>query len=344
MRDIRRPLIIAFIAVGTVVPGTQLAAASQELAPAGPRAEGQLHETASTALSAYVLGPDDQIRIQVADVPDISDKPQRLDPDGDLRLPMVGRVHAAGMTLGQLEAELKTRLKVYIQEPDVAVSVAEFRSQPVSVIGAVKASGVHQLEGRKTLIEVLSLAGGVDNAAGPTARITRRPEFGRIPLPDAATDSAGDFSIVEIDLKALLEAKTPERNIVIRPHDVISIPRAEVVYVIGEVERRRSAAERKSIDLRNRSRVSLRRHPENRSAQAGPGASARRWQRAPHRIACRSPGHHGRQSGRPAAHRRRHPGGARQQRQALHHPCYRGGDPGRHSDRHLTGLSAKQAP
>jgi polysaccharide biosynthesis/export protein len=185
--------------------------------------------------STYVLGPDDQIQIQAVEVPDISGKPQRLDPNGDLRLPMVGRVHAAGLTLEQLEKELIGRLKVYLQEPDVTVSVVEFKSQPVSVIGEVHTSGIHQLEGRKTLVEILSLAGGVGSDAGPTVRITRRLEFGAIPLPEATVDVSGSYSTVEIDLKSLLNATSPEKNIVIRPHDVISVPRAEVVYVVGEV-------------------------------------------------------------------------------------------------------------
>ena len=128
----------------------------------------------------------DQITILVSDAPDISGKPQRLDPNGDLRLPIVGRVHAAGLTLDQLEAELTTRLKEFMLEPDVAVTVTEFRSQPVSVIGAVSESGVRQLEGRKTLIEMLSLAGGVTADAGPTLRISRRLDQGPIPLPNAA--------------------------------------------------------------------------------------------------------------------------------------------------------------
>jgi polysaccharide export outer membrane protein len=195
----------------------------------------QIREGDPTVRSTYVLGPDDQILIQSVDVPDISGKPQRLDSNGDLRLPMMGRVHAAGLTLEQLEAELTKRLKVYIQEPDVAVSLAESHSQPVSVIGAVNTSGIHQVGGRKTLVEMLSLAGGVADDAGPTVRITRRLESGPIPLPEATVNETSGFSTVEIDLKSLMNATSPEKNIVIRPHDVISIPRAEVVYVVGEV-------------------------------------------------------------------------------------------------------------
>ena len=183
----------------------------------------------------YVLGPDDQVAIHAVDVPDISDKPQRLDPNGDLHLPMVGRVHAAGMTLEQLREELTRRLKMYLVEPDVAVSMTEFRSQPVSVIGAVGTSGVRQLDGRKTLVEVLSMAGGVSTDAGPSVKITRRLEWGRIPLAEATEDTSGGFSVAEIDLKSLLKATSPEKNITIRPYDIISIPRAEFVYVVGEV-------------------------------------------------------------------------------------------------------------
>ena len=129
--------------------------------------------------TAYVLGPDDQITIQVADAPDISGKPQRIDPNGDLRLPD-GRARPCRRLDGRAaRSRARSRLlKVHLQEPDVAVTVTEFRSQPVSVIGAVGKSGVRQLEGRKTLIEMLSLAGGVTADAGPTLRITRRLDRG----------------------------------------------------------------------------------------------------------------------------------------------------------------------
>ena len=185
--------------------------------------------------SSYVLGAEDQIVIHALDLPDISDKPVRLDLNGDLKLPMVGRVHAGGLTSEQLEAELTKRLAVYLEKPDVAVTIAEFHSQPVSVIGEVNSPGVHQIEGRKTLVEILSSAGGLRPEAGPTITITRRIDWGAIPIAGATNDATGKFSIAEIELKPLIGAKTPEKNIVIRPYDVISVPRAGMVYVIGEV-------------------------------------------------------------------------------------------------------------
>jgi polysaccharide export outer membrane protein len=103
------------------------------------------------------------------------------------------------------------------------------------VIGAVKNPGVHQLQGHKTLVEVLSLAGGLDAAAGPKVKITRRLEWGHIPLKNAVADPTGQFAVAEVSLKAILDAKNPEENIVMRPNDVVSVPRAEMVYVGGQV-------------------------------------------------------------------------------------------------------------
>ena len=190
-----------------------------------------------TVRSAYLLGSDDMLLIRVADVPEIGAQPVRIDPAGDIRLPMVGTLRAAGKTIEELESAVIERLKVNLLEPSVSVAVTEFHSQPVSVIGQVQQSGVHQLQGAKTLIEILSLAGGVGPDAGPTIRISRRREWGPIPLAEAKTDATGNFITVDIDIKALLSASNPEKNIMVRPHDVITVPKAELVFVLGEVGR-----------------------------------------------------------------------------------------------------------
>lgn len=205
------------------------------LLPQSTPATPPMAQTDKDVRSSYILGAEDLIVVHALNVPDISDKPLRLDLNGDIKIPMVGRIHAGGLTSEQLEAELTKRLSVYLENPDVAVSIAEFHSQPVSIIGQVNSPGVHQIEGRKTLVEILSEVGGVNANAGPTLTITRRIEWGRIPLADAKDDPTGKFSIAEIELKPLIDAKTPEKNIVICPYDVISVPHAESVYVIGEV-------------------------------------------------------------------------------------------------------------
>ena len=97
----------------------------------------QSTEAAKKLDSGYVLGPDDQIVIHAIDSPEISDKPFLIGMNGNITLPLIGRVQAGGLTVEQFEAELNTGLKKYMHDPQVSVTVAEFRSQPVSVFGAV---------------------------------------------------------------------------------------------------------------------------------------------------------------------------------------------------------------
>lgn len=202
-------------------------------AAAGPGRGGS--SVNPTGPSTYVLGPDDQISVHARNVQEITDRPVRIDSNGEIKLPMIGRMRAAGLTADQLEREMTKRLGVYLEEPEVVVTVTEFRSQPVSVIGEVGSPGIHQVQGHKTLIEVLSMAGGLRPDAGPHLKLTRRLDQGRIPLAGAKDDPAGGFSVAEVDVRALLESKNPEENVVIAPWDVISVPRAQIVYVIGDV-------------------------------------------------------------------------------------------------------------
>ena len=211
-------------------------AAGQVTAPAAV-AEATPVETPRETTPSYVLGPDDVLAIRALDSEEISSASIRIDPAGYISLPMLGRVAAGGLTVERLEQELSSRLGTYVRRPVVAVSVVEYRSQPVSVIGTVGQPGVHQLEGRKTLIEILAKAGGLRPEAGNTIKITRAAEWGPIPLPSATKDPSGRFSVAEVSLSSIMQATSPEENILIRPNDVISVPRADLVYVIGEVKK-----------------------------------------------------------------------------------------------------------
>lgn len=187
--------------------------------------------------SSYVLGPDDLISIRVLQAPELFEKPVRIDLNGFLDLPYAGRIRAAGTTVEVLKTELELRYTAIVREPHVSVTIEEFRSQPVSVIGAVTTPGTHQIRGKKTLVEVLSLAGGLRQDAGNTVKITRRLEWGPIPLDNASDDPSGKFSVAAVNLRELMEAKNPGVNVLVQPDDVISVPRADMVYVIGDVPR-----------------------------------------------------------------------------------------------------------
>ena len=197
----------------------------------------QTADPGNLSQAGYILGPDDQILIRALYAEEISEKPVMIGTNGYISLPMVGRLRASGLTVEQLETEIVSRLKPYMQDPQISVSVVEFRSQPVSVLGAVANSGVVQLRGHKTLFEVISEAGGLKNEAGNTIKITRRKEFGPIPLASAVADRSGQFSVAEVSVKSVMEARNPQENIEVKPKDVVSIPRAELIYVIGSVKR-----------------------------------------------------------------------------------------------------------
>ena len=197
----------------------------------------QTADPGNLSQAGYILGPDDQILIRALYAEEISEKPVMIGTNGYISLPMAGRLRASGLTVEQLETEIVSRLKPYMQDPQISVSVVEFRSQPVSVLGAVANSGVVQLRGHKTLFEVISEAGGLKNEAGNTIKITRRKEFGPIPLASAVADRSGQFSVAEVSVKSVMEARNPQENIEVKPKDVVSIPRAELIYVIGSVKR-----------------------------------------------------------------------------------------------------------
>lgn len=215
-----------------VVLSAVLAAAGQETSPLAAPADmpAQLRST-------YVLGPDDQIVIRALEAEEISEKPLRIDPSGFIRMPLIGEVQAGGLTLNQLENEVRKRLLKFFKNPQVGISLVEYRSQPVSVIGAVRTPGIQQLQGQKTLIEMLSLAGGLMPDAGYAIKITRRKEWGKIPIAGAVDDSTGEFNVAEVRVRELMEARNPSANIMVKPRDVITVPRAEMIYVMGEVKK-----------------------------------------------------------------------------------------------------------
>jgi len=192
---------------------------------------------AKTVPNTYTLGPGDQIVIRASGVEEITDKPIPIDALGNIDLPTVGRIAAAGLTTEQFEAAIETRLKKYLVDPDVSVYLAEMHSQPISVLGAVQQPGVHQLQGEKSLFEVLSLAGGLRENSGNVVKITRKLRWGRIPLPNAQDDPSGQFSVASVSVKDITSASNPAENIMIKPEDVVSVPQADMIYAIGAIKR-----------------------------------------------------------------------------------------------------------
>jgi polysaccharide biosynthesis/export protein len=203
--------------------------------PASPTTQPGQQLPPDTIRPNYVLGANDQVLIRAPEAEEIDNRPFRIDADGNINLPLVGRIHAAGMTLQELEADLVRRLREYIREPQVFVTVVQFRSEPVFFVGLFARPGIYPLQGSRTLTEMLTSVGGTLPNADRHIKITRHEEYGPIPLPDAIVDPEKKVSTVEISLGSLRENINPAENILLQPYDVVSVGRAELVYVNGDV-------------------------------------------------------------------------------------------------------------
>jgi polysaccharide biosynthesis/export protein len=176
---------------------------------------------------AYRIGPRDLIVIRVFEMPELQNLEVRVSEDGTISLPPAGNVPLAGQTEAEAALTLKTLLESkYAQRATVEVKVKEFRSRPITLIGAVKQPGALAFSGRWTLLEALTAAGGVAENHGTSLYVLRRADNG---LSDQ----------VAIDIDELVERADPRVNIPLFANDLINVPSAvEVtVYCLGEIVR-----------------------------------------------------------------------------------------------------------
>ena len=185
----------------------------------------------------YELGPNDQVVIGVPQAQEINQRPFRIDSDGFIDLPLVGRVRAAGLTVRGLEASLATRLRDYIREPQVSITVVQFRSEPVFFLGAFRTPGIYPLQGGRTLLEMLTAVGGLQPTASRIIKIMRHSEYGPIPLSYAVEDPARKVSTVEISFDSLTQNINPVEDITLQAYDLVTAETAQPVYVNGEVSK-----------------------------------------------------------------------------------------------------------
>lgn len=185
---------------------------------------------------SYVLGTGDTLAIDVADMPEVSTKAVKIDADGLIDLGLIGSVRAAGLSVQQLRAALVSKAGKYVTEPVVTINLVGNVSRFVSVVGEVNSPGLHPLDGPRNLIEVISEAGGVKSDAGPRVIVTRSAAKG--PLPSVAdAQRTSDGTRLTMSLSELMSSAAPASNIGLLPGDTVSIPKEQLVYVVGDVHR-----------------------------------------------------------------------------------------------------------
>lgn len=231
--------VLASLCIFVVRSDSQIATTSSG---SGAGAQPQLPAASSTGRDAvtppsdYVLGAGDQLVLVVPDLAtDFDEKTFRIDMSGTVSLPYVGHLQAAGLTTSDLEFQVKQHLQAILKDPQVVINITAFGGQPASVLGSVNTPGIVQLQGRKNIFQVLALAGGFADDAGYSVNLTREIRWGAIPVPGAHLDVTGQHSIASIKIKDIMNSTDAAENIEVLPGDIVSVPKADLVYAVGSV-------------------------------------------------------------------------------------------------------------
>jgi polysaccharide export outer membrane protein len=188
-----------------------------------------------TPISDYVVGPQDIVTITVYGQNDLNGQ-FRIDGDGSFTFPLVGRVKASGLSVRQLENEITRVLKEFVKAPQVSVTVGQYKSRRLFIVGEVRNPGAYVLTGNMSLIEAIALAGSALQTASGEALIVRGGINAMAQAATIPSSGSGDKPDVQrVDLDALQRGNL-DQNIPLQDGDTIFIPRAEVVFLVGHVK------------------------------------------------------------------------------------------------------------
>jgi polysaccharide export outer membrane protein len=182
----------------------------------------------------YRIGPGDVLDIRILNRPTLSRDAVRVEGNGMIRMPLIDtEIQAACKTEGELAKEIAERYTKFYRKPQVDVFIKEYHSKPVAIIGAVNEQSRFELQRRIRLLELLTYAKGVSPKAGQTINIVHSPPSLVCQKAEpAADDATAAFSSYK--LSETLEGR-PRANPYIDPGDIITIPEANEVYVVGNV-------------------------------------------------------------------------------------------------------------
>lgn len=194
----------------------------------------QVTPTAPADPRLYVVGPNDVLLITVFNQPQLSGK-FAVEADGALTYPLVGRVSVGGKSIRAAEDEMRRLLaNGFLKDPQVSVSVEQYRSQQIIMMGEVRQPGPLQFTGSMTLLEALARVGSTTDKAGTDVIIVRSAGGSAAPVA-APNPSDPNAETIRVDL-AMLQAGTLSQNVALRAGDTIFVPRAATVFVSGHVK------------------------------------------------------------------------------------------------------------
>ena len=202
-------------------PAHQQDTSKETPAPVQPLAAAEKASRIETNSSALVLGPGDELEVTVYGAPDLSGH-TRVSADGNISIPLIGYVRVAGLSSSEAEAAIEAQLRQnnIVNDPQVSVYAKEYTSSGISVAGEVVKPGFYSALGPHRLFDVLQAAGGPTDRAANKVMISHRDQ------KDATTLSISKDP-----------AEMAASNVVLQPGDTVVVPKAGIVYVLGEVTR-----------------------------------------------------------------------------------------------------------
>jgi polysaccharide export outer membrane protein len=182
----------------------------------------------------YRVGPHDVLTVSVFGQPPLSGK-YTVEADGSFSFPLVGRVKAAGLTQRSIEELLRKRLADgFLKQPQVSVTVEQYRSQRIFVIGEIRQSGEYNLSGETTIMDAIARAGSPTADASGEVVVLRPAPGTSIERPAVPGRPEGSTEILRADLDKLRNGEL-DGNVTLRDGDTVYLPRGEKIYVYGQV-------------------------------------------------------------------------------------------------------------
>jgi polysaccharide export outer membrane protein len=216
----------------------------------------QATQTSLASFKDYQVGPEDQLIVEIFGQDNLN-RTLRVNGQGEIAMPLVGVIKVAGLTPQEIERRLMALYDArFLVNPQITVVVKEFRHQRVAVTGAVDKPGSYEIIGPRTLLEVLSLAGGFSNKssapAGDVVNVIRHqnaPDLARMAKNGAVQPFTPQTETMVINLLRLVSGQAPELNIMVHNGDVIHVPFAGTAYVLGGVKKPGNIAVKENLTV-----------------------------------------------------------------------------------------------
>lgn len=213
----------------------------------------------------YRIGANDVIEIQIENAPELS-RSFRVTASGTFLMPYIGRITAIQKTPEELAQFITYGLRGdYLRDPKVTVVVKEYNSRSFFIQGTVRSPGVFQIEGKPSLLELITLAGGLAENHGSTAFIIHRLKQPGTPVDEQKNDSAATatqaanngaeaeeapkYELRRVNINGLLNGRF-DQDTYIEPGDIVNIPASDVFFVAGEVNKPGSFVLKEGTSLR----------------------------------------------------------------------------------------------